>query len=828
MNSELHKSNENLEITNKTLEEDLSTLRNNYESLKKRNEMLQKHFQDEKEKLNKKSGMLDWFVSGTVKDENSKLKEMLDTLKQELEIKIHENESVHMTMFENKKDYDDKLTQLEDEIDRMRFKISEKMTEMTLLSEKLKELESEKLILQGNLTVQIDTNERISNELTERTNKFRDEKVRLDEVIEKSNTLISNVLPINEYRDYNINLYNKDYIRDSIHKIAEQIKFFQSLLGTFIQILSPLDSVLESYIERINFIYTNTENKTEHKGFLFSCDRIRVHLFTLQQIVRTMSLFSRVLCKHINGDLNTSQVTINMNIILTLLNHSSIYFELIYKYVKIFLHEERKISNLDSDSDFITNKFKINKDLKIAFCKLTSQFKHTIKKINLIFNFDLEYHLKMINIITLNTSALVIKVNENYFKNFPYRRHPLIKDFKEFVDRFINTDLGLLKENYSEFSKLLELKLEIEYKMFELIKEENKNKYNYPNINLLALRANNESIKKILKDIPSIAEIILNNIARFESAFLTKSWDVSNEIILNCLEMIDRMNSDKRFNKILLDSYLKNEKGVPYEEAVSNKRMLKEMLEKENNFSRDRESYHSKIYEYEEEIRRLQDRLNNERNNSDMLLINNSELERRMKLLEKYSGGLDLSKEVTDDQSMREEIKEICSDQFTEFLKSNVALTSIRDEILSDDVQSGKQRSAFKLTSVDDKGIPLTKFTEQIENNTEVSVLYHQKIIEKFQRYAAKVRNIDIKVLAQSNMEDVKNEYEVKMLEQEKKFKEEVKEKDDQITQLEDYKNGFELQLNYLNSMVAETSTELSTLSDKVRDCQRCNKFIKL
>jgi hypothetical protein len=75
------------------------------------------------------------------------------------------------------KRYDDKLIQLEDEIDRNKLNISEEMTEMTLLSEKLRELESEKLILQSNLTVQIDTNNRFSNEPTERTNKFRDEKL---------------------------------------------------------------------------------------------------------------------------------------------------------------------------------------------------------------------------------------------------------------------------------------------------------------------------------------------------------------------------------------------------------------------------------------------------------------------------------------------------------------------------------------------------------------------------------------------------------------------------------------------------------------------------
>jgi hypothetical protein len=806
------------------LEEDLSTLKNNYENLKKRNEMLQKHFQDEKEKLNKKSGVLDWFVNSNVKDENSKMKEILDTLKQELEIKINENESIHMSMFETKQEYDIKLTQLEDEIDRLRLKISEKMTELTLLNEKLKDLESQKAMLQSNLSAQTDKSEKLSNKLTEQTSKWKAEKNRLDEVIEKSNILINNLLPINEHKDYNNNIYNKEHLKVHSNKINEQIKFYLNILNHAIHLSLPIDTILENYIERINFIYSNTENKTEHKGFLFSCDRIRAHLFTLQQIIRTITLFSKILTRQLSSDIYRKQITINMNIILTLLNHSSVYFELIYKYVKIFLQEERKITNFDNDSDFITNKIKINKDFKAILGRFVRILKYTIKKVNLIFNFDLEYHLKMVNIVTLNTSALVVKVNENYFTDFPFRRHPLAKDLKIFIDNFLNIGLVLLKETYAEFTKLLEFKLEIEYKLFELIKEENKNKYNNPNINLLALRANNESIKKLLKDINNVSEQLVVGVSRWEHIFFIKTWDTSNEILLNTLEMIDRVNLEKMTNKLLLDNYIKNEKGVPYDEAIANKKMLKEMLEKENSFSRDRESYNTRVHEYEEEIRRLQDRLNYERNNNDMLLMNNSEYERKLKHFEKYSNSLDLSKEAHEDN--KEDIS--TNDQFSEFLQKGINISYVKEEILSDDVQAGKQRSAFKLTSSDNKGIPLTKFTEQIEQNTEVSVLYHQKIIEKFQRYAAKVRNIDIKVLAQSNLEDIKNEYEVKMLEQEKNYKTEIEDKDKTIKQYEEYKDGFEVQLNYLSTTLIETNETLMKLSDNIRDCQRCNKFIKL
>jgi hypothetical protein len=44
----------------------------------------------------------------------------------------------------------------------------------------------------------------------------------------------------------------------------------------------------------------------------------------------------------------------------------------------------------------------------MAFFKVASQIKYTVKKINLIFNFDVEHDLRIINTVTLNTCAFII------------------------------------------------------------------------------------------------------------------------------------------------------------------------------------------------------------------------------------------------------------------------------------------------------------------------------------------------------------------------------------------------------------------------------------
>ena len=64
-------------------------------------------------------------------------------------------------------------------------------------------------------------------------------------------------------------------------------------------------------------------------------------------------------------------------------------------------------------------------------------------------------------------------------------------------------------------------------------------------------------------------------------------------------------NNLKNHNMSIGKVYMLNEPGVEYEVAVKNRAILKEMLEKENSFSRDEENYLDKINDYEEDLSRF-------------------------------------------------------------------------------------------------------------------------------------------------------------------------------------------------------------------------------
>lgn len=84
-----------------------------------------------------------------------------------------------------------------------------------------------------------------------------------------------------------------------------------------------------------------------------------------------------------------------------------------------------------------------------------------------------------------------------------------------------------------------------------------------------------------------------------------------------------------------------------------------------------------------------------------------------------------------------------------------------------------KYRSSFKLSSLKNEPIQLTKFIPQIENN-DISVLYHRKVLEKIMQYKSKVRSIDLKAMSNIYLDEVKQEYEHKLTNLEKQLKSEI------------------------------------------------------
>jgi hypothetical protein len=213
--------------------------------------------------------------------------------------------------------------------------------------------------------------------------------------------------------------------------------------------------------------------------------------------------------------------------------------------------------------------------------------------------------------------------------------------------------------------------------------------------------------------------------------------------------------------------------------------MIKELIDKENQLNKDKESFLSKVKEYEDEIKSFESKMLEEKNTSDLMKINNYELETEINCLREIlkENNINYDKDKLSNTNVtlsRNEGNETISnfkDQFEDFLKGQKNLTEEDYEILSYDVESGKQRfnflifrSSFKLSSSKNEPIQLTKFIPQIENN-DISVLYHRKVIEKIIQYKSKVRSIDLKAMSTIYLDEVKQEYEHKLNNLEKQLR---------------------------------------------------------
>jgi len=884
MNTELQKKNETLEIQNRQLDEDFCTLKDNHENLKKRFEILQKEIFDIRNKSNKKSSMFDWIINGSVKEQNELLREKLTAIEAELNIKILENEQIHMEIFEIKQNFNEKLKILECEIEKLKMSITDKISELNSVNEKNFQLLNNQRLLENNLNNITENLKKLENEFRENSEKWTIKKTELKDEIEFRKTYEDNLMPINEYKNFEYNIHNSEYaISNQQH--LENIKKFKEFSSIFLQnvftITSPIEGMCQLLIERFNFIYTNIELKTEYKGFLFASDKIRFHSFTFSQIIKTFGLFVKIFGELFNNFLNDASeeiylnIKLTMNVILTLFNKSATYFSLITKYYKIVLKEERKItenfSNIDalyeSEKHQATKNHKLNKNLNLLLSKLNSEFTLFVRKVNLLTNFDLEYHLKNIKIASDNTSGLFIKVSENYFKDF--RHNSVMKNFEKLkmLERMfnkrsnntqntnnetqekINSNQENLHDNcihnsfsqtFADFIKLFLIKIEVDYKIFERIKEENKHKLNYPIINLSALKTNNDNFRKLLLELNhDIEEKIFDLIEKNISLFLIDSWQFPNrKNLISYLKLPQKFHKLKSFNKEFVKIYKLYEPGVDYETAIKNRAILKDLLEKENSQLRDRENFLTKMNEYEEDLVKFREKLSHEQNEKDLLRLKITELEQKLKsgdtssiknfnlsnnlLNSEISTNAKNSNSNTENSSTTEKNPNEF-EEFEEFLKyqNQSNISEIFQEILSDDVESGTQRSTFKLFKFD-KCIPVTNFTAQIENNDDVSVLYHRKVIEKLQRYSGKIKNFETKVLSNLRIDEIKLEYESKLDESVKKYEQEIDYLKKVVKQKEDNIFGYTEQILVLNSF----ANDLETLRDSIKDCLKCRKFI--
>lgn len=419
----------------------------------------------------------------------------------------------------------------------------------------------------------------------------------------------------------------------------------------------------------------------------------------MQIYFRAVSYFSRLLHKDLatkNESLVFDNKTLTIvHIILFLINKISIFSEIVYKYLVNLYKEERKL--LDHISDSFSEMFKFNGEFKGLFKEFTTIFKLVLRKINFFFNFNVSYGFNNILINVDKELKVTIKIKHEYKLNV----HSQIKPTQQLL--FLEEVFGKLfelKKLFSQFILSVKTKLENDHKVLQIMKEDKLRNMKITSLNMNATRA-----KGFINEVNNSFEKITPYLEKLKQVFLHSSWEYAglkdNSIYKSYLNLGKIVNF-KEFNQAILKEYCSMEKGVPYNEAIKNKRMIKELIDKENQLNKDKENFQSKVKEYEDEIKNYECQLLEEKNNSDLIRMTSYELETEISLLKGLlkENNIDYDKDklsnagtnLTSNANNNGDVVSNFKEQFEDLLKGQKNLTQEDYEILSFDVESGKQR----------------------------------------------------------------------------------------------------------------------------------------
>ena len=283
---------------------------------------------------------------------------------------------------------------------------------------------------------------------------------------------------------------------------------------------------------------------------------------------------------------------------------------------------------------------------------------------------------------------------------FQLKRKNLIKNTIKLT--FLNeilTNINELKKLFGSLTFSYKTKLEYDLKIFDVLKEDK-----LKNMKMTSLNMNAGRIKGYINDVNNSLDKLIPFIEKFKQIFKKVSWEFSelkDSAIYRNYTATHQINSLIEFNEKIVKEYQSIEKGVSYNEGIKNKKMIRELIDKENQLNKDKENFLGKVKEYEDELIDYENKLLEEKNVSDLLKISNYELETEINCIrevlkdnninydkDKLSSTNTNISRSTNENDTNSNLK----DQFEEFLKGQKNLTEEDYEVLSYDVESGKQR----------------------------------------------------------------------------------------------------------------------------------------
>ena len=283
---------------------------------------------------------------------------------------------------------------------------------------------------------------------------------------------------------------------------------------------------------------------------------------------------------------------------------------------------------------------------------------------------------------------------------FQLKRKNLIKNTIKLT--FLNeilTNINELKKLFGSLTFSYKTKLEYDLKIFDVLKEDK-----LKNMKMTSLNMNAGRIRGYINDVNNSLDKLIPFIEKFKQIFKKVSWEFSelkDSAIYRNYTATHQINSLIEFNEKIVKEYQSIEKGVSYNEGIKNKKMIRELIDKENQLNKDKENFLGKVKEYEDELIDYENKLLEEKNVSDLLKISNYELETEINCIrevlkdnninydkDKLSSTNTNISRSTNENDTNSNLK----DQFEEFLKGQKNLTEEDYEVLSYDVESGKQR----------------------------------------------------------------------------------------------------------------------------------------
>ena len=535
----LTEEKEHLKIINRAKEEELSQITYNYDNLKKRFEALQSELIQVKEK--KKQGMLDWVLTSSVKDENILLKEKINLLESELDLKIKENENLHSLIFETKYEMENKINSLDIKLTQALNDYDNAKTLKLTIEENLRSKENENVVLSCTLTKLKSTFKETKEDFEKSIDKLVSNERRLESLIKLNNNTFNAICPFSEYSSIN---YNNYYDKKSLSTVyynsminnayltnnQNNLEIIITLLNNVESIMSKLSECIDLFDKLYIVLKDISTDNNDTLDLVYSFKKISYYLNTLSFMINSSVAY-----------INQIKLSVNelINNLFTLNENNEFNIDIIKQKNKCVKNTKNKINlfvNL-----FISSIIKAIKFFSLL-CKLFN-YKGMIE-LKISSELEVFEKIKMTNNILNSTLQKSSKLLSN-----------ILISLKDFQEVYVTFDVNSLIKGSSGIN------MQIVGKNGVLVFDKNNKNFDvsekFNDFNIIKSTLNNIKLNLECIEFTKIFEIMLLN-------------QLNIGIYINSFENANKCNNEQEFNNE--SKIFKNFNNSLYEEILKNGR----------------------------------------------------------------------------------------------------------------------------------------------------------------------------------------------------------------------------------------------------------------